>query len=395
MDDSRRPKKVLLIRRSLVRVQVGEPKNQKLTFTHKHARVLAGTKLGHSSERTPPWRPSKDEAPVASAQSFGGRERLAEQWAREIESKLHNGEAVIGTEARRTTLLDALDRYLREITPGKRGKRQETGRIQRLKKHPISKRTLAQITGTDVASYRDARLAGVAYERFVTDRASGLVPAHQDDDPRAVGPDTVRLELAIISNLYKIAMTEWGMPGLVNPVKQVRKPKAGKWRDRRLHGDEEERLLGEASPILKQAIILAIETAMRRSELAGLKRSDIDAHRRVVRLVETKNGDSRLVPLSPRALDAIRALPVRLDGYLFGWPATVKDDLTHDFGALCKALELPGLRFHDLRHEAISRLFERGWSIAEVAAVSGHKTWTQLRRYTQLRAENLALKMAA
>lgn len=320
---------------------------------------------------------------------------LAEQWAREIESKLHNGEAVIGTEARRTTLLDALDRYLREVTPTKRGKRQETGRIRRLKTHPLAARTLAQITGTEVATYRDSRLAGVPYDRFVTDRAANLTPTHHNGDPKPVSTNTVRLELAVISNLYKIAMTEWGMAGLVNPVKQVRKPKPGKPRDRRLHGDEEERLLAEASPILKQAIILAIETAMRRSELAGLKRADIDLLRRTVRLQDTKNGDTRLVPLSPRALEALKALPVRLDGYLLGWPATVKDDLTHDFGALCTTLGLPGLRFHDLRHEAISRLFERGWSIAEVAAVSGHKTWTQLRRYTQLRAENLALKMAA
>lgn len=320
---------------------------------------------------------------------------LAEQWAREIESKLHNGEAVIGTEARRTTLAAALDRYLREVTPGKRGKRQETGRINRLKAHPIAQRTLAQITGTDIAALRDARAAGIPYDRFVTERAAGRVPVREKDDPKPLGPDSIRLELAVISNLYKIAMTEWGMPGLVNPVKQVRKPKAGRARDRRLHGDEEERILKEATPVLRQAIILAIETAMRRSELAGLKRSDIDLARRTVRLQDTKNGDARLVPLSPRALDALQALPARLDGYLLGWPATVKDDLTHDFGALCSALGLKDLRFHDLRHEAISRLFERGWSVAEVAAVSGHKTWSQLRRYTQLRAESLALKLAA
>lgn len=320
---------------------------------------------------------------------------LAEAWARDIETKIDAGEPVLSAESQRTSLHDALDRYLREITPHKRGARQETSRIRHLKAHPIAQRPLARLGGMDLADYRDSRRAGVGFDRFRSERAAERTPKHQQGEPRPVGPDSIRLEIAIISNLFKIAATEWGMIGLTNPVKAMRKPKPGKARDRRLVGNEQEKLLEAAAPVLRQAIILAVETCMRRSELAGLRRDDVDLKQRTVRLVETKNGTARLVPLSPKALDALRALPARLDGYVFGWPATVRDDLTHDFGALCKAAGIKGLRFHDLRHEGISRLFERGWSVAEVAAVSGHLTWSQLKRYTQLRAVDLAKKLAA
>jgi integrase len=92
-------------------------------------------------------------------------------------------------------------------------------------------------------------------------------------------------------------------------------------------------------------------------------------------------------------VEVLKALPARIDGFLLGWPATIKDDISQDFATLTQALGLKNLRFHDLRHEAISRLFERGWSVAEVAAVSGHKTWTQLRRYTQIKPGHLVAKL--
>lgn len=317
---------------------------------------------------------------------------LAETWAREIESKIDAGDDVLSAEAARTTLHEALDRYAREISPAKRGARQELRRIEAWKKPPLAKRFLPQLRSVDLANYRDARLAGVAFERFVAARAAGEDPVHGKDDPRPVGNDTVRLELAVISNLYKIAVAEWSFTGLTSPVKAVRKPRAGKGRDRRLVGDEETRILEQCAPVFRQAVVVAIETAMRRGELAALRWADVDLERRVALLRETKNGEARRVPLSPAALDALRALPRRLDGRVIGLTA---DGLTQAWERACRAAGARGLRFHDLRHEAISRLFERGWSVAEVAAVSGHKTWTQLRRYTQLKAEHLAAKLAA
>jgi integrase len=317
---------------------------------------------------------------------------LAEQWARDIESKIDTGEPVLSAEAARTTLHEALDRYEREITPGKRGARQERRRIAAWRLHPLARRFLPLLRGADLADYRDARRAGVEFERFRAARAAGETPQRNEDDPRPVGPDTVRLELAIIGNLYRIAATDWGMEGLPNPVKSVRKPAPGRARDRRLAGDEEARILAAAAPVFRQAIVIALETAMRRGELAALCWSDVDLARAVARVREAKSGEPRDVPLSPRALEALRALPRRLDGLVIGLTG---DGLTQAWARAYAAAGVVGLRWHDLRHEAISRLFERGWSVAEVAAVSGHKTWTQLRRYTQLRAEALARKLAA
>lgn len=265
-------------------------------------------------------------------------------------------------------------------------------RIAAWKRHPLANRFIAQLRGVDLADYRDARMAGVEFERFRTARAAGEVPMHGADDPKRVGADSVRLELAIIGNLYRIAATEWGMEGLQNPAKAVRKPAPGRARDRRMQEGEEARLLAAAGAVFREAIIIALETAVRRGELAALRWDQVDLRRAVASLPMTKNGEAREVPLSPRALEALRALPRRLDGRVFGLTG---DGITQAWARACAAASVAGMRFHDVRHEAISRLFERGWSVAEVAAVSGHKTWTQLRRYTQLRAETLARKLAA
>lgn len=291
---------------------------------------------------------------------------LAEAWARSIETRVDAGEVLLTREAARTTLAEALDRYDREITPAKRGARQEVRRIEAWKARSIALKPMAAIRGADVAAFRDDRL-------------------------RQVGPNTVRLELALLSHVYKIARTEWGMEGLANPCDSVRKPKAGQPRTRRLLAGELDRIMAHASPVLQAAITLAIETAMRRGELAATRREHVKG--RTLHVPATKNGDPRAVPLSLAALAAIDAMPLRMDGYLLGWPGTVRDDLTHGFGEACKAAGVVGLRFHDLRREAISRLFEKGLTIAEVREVSGHKTLSQLATYTRGNVERLVAKL--
>jgi len=161
-------------------------------------------------------------------------------------------------------------------------------------------------------------------------------------------------------------------------------------RDRRLRDGEELNLLGKAPPIMREAIILALETAMRRGELCSLTRDQVDRKRRVAKLDITKNGDSREVPLTARALEAIDALPARIDGQLLGVTA---DWLSHAFEDLTRACKIKGLTFHDTRHEATSRLFEKGLNIMEVAAITGHKTLTMLKRYTHLKADDLVKKI--
>lgn len=300
----------------------------------------------------------------------------AEAWARRIEAAMDRGDYQDTTEAQRTTLGEALDRYLREVTPGKRGAPQERNRIAALKRHKLAARSLLGLRGADLAEYRDARLETVA-------------------------ASTVRLELAVLGHLFTIARTEWGMEGLRSPLQAIRKPQAPRGRDRRLapaQGDdegEEARLLAACGPRLRSVVILVLETAMRRGELAGLRWDQVDLERRVARLELTKNGDAREVPLSRRAVAELEALRQvrRLDGWVLGPPLPTAEWMTRGFTRAAAAAGCPGLRFHDLRHEATSRLAERGLGVHEIAAITGHKTLAMLARYMHLRAADLAEKL--
>lgn len=177
----------------------------------------------------------------------------------------------------------------------------------------------------------------------------------------------------------------------------VRRPPIANARSRRLVGDEEQRLLDGCdagrTPCFKSLVIVAIETAMRRGELLSLRWCDVDLEQRVAHLAMTKNGDTRSVPLSSRAIGAM--LDLRTE-------RTVPTDklfplrpgsLEQTWMRLRERAGIENLHFHDLRHEGVSRLFERGLGIAEVGAISGHKEVRMLTRYCHLRAADLAERL--
>ena len=289
----------------------------------------------------------------------------AELWAAETEAAMGRGRYVSLREAEETTLREALQRYLREVTPTKKGAEQEGRRIRAWMAHPLASRTLAAVRTTDVARYRDERLtAGAA-------------------------ASTVRNDLTVLSGLYSYARSEWGMEGLPNPVAGVRRPRLPPARDRRLIPGEEERLLAAASYPMRELIILAVETGMRAGELLSLRLEDIKGS--VAVLHDTKTGDPRRVPLSPRARGVLVDLPRCIDGRVF--PRIRNDKISQRFQCVCKEAGITGLCFHDLRHEATSRLFERGFNVMEVATITGHKTLVMLKRYTHLKAEELAERL--
>lgn len=293
----------------------------------------------------------------------------AERWARDIEGKMDRGAFVaLSREAERVTLAECLSRYLAEVTAKKRNARPEQLKIAKIRAHAIGARMLASLRAHDLAAFRD------------------------ELEERDLSPNTIRLYLAPLSHLFTVARSEWGMEGLPNPVAAIAKPSTtGTERDRRLHDGEQDALqLAEGVPAWLPAIItLAIETAMRRSELASIRDHMITGP--IVRLATTKNGDVRRVPLSPEALAALQALRTILGG-LDNMPRP--DAITRAFHDAVEACGIDDLRFHDLRHEATSRLFERGLRIDEVAAITGHKTWAMLKRYTHPRAEDLVRKLA-
>jgi len=299
------------------------------------------------------------------SKSFNSRSE-AERWGRLIESEMDKGVFTSRTEAEHTTLFSALERYSREITPKKRGQYQELKRIERLKKNRIAKYSLATLHSTDVAKFRDDRMT-------------------------TVGPSTVRKELTLVSHLYTIARKEWGMESLVNPVSGITLPTLPNGRDRRLQGDEESRLLAAAAHFtpLVQVIILALETAMRRSEIVGLTWNDVHITRRVAHLPETKNGSPRDVPLSTRAIKVLQGLPRRIDGRVFG---TTAGYVTTAFSRAAVLAKIEDLTLHDLRHEATSRLAEI-FDTHTLMKITGHKDVRMVLRYYHPRAEDLAAKL--
>ncbi|WP_319519006.1 site-specific integrase [uncultured Martelella sp.] len=297
----------------------------------------------------------------------------AEKWARDLEAQVDRFGAAPDTQLLEvTTLGNLLERYQREVSPTKRGAVQEVQRIDVLRRHDLAYRTLIGLSQQDIASFRDERLASVA-------------------------PSTVVRELAILSHVIEVAIRDWGYPLSRNVVKLVRRPVIRNERSRRLKRDEEQRLLAGCDagqiPFFKTLIIVAIETGMRRGELLGLQWDDISHNRRVITLHITKNGSGREVPLSQRAFDALMAWKAECDADQSAVFPTTPGALEQAWRRLLKRTGIDGLRFHDLRHEGVSRLFERGLNMIEVSSISGHKELRMLKRYTHLSADDLVSRL--
>jgi len=129
---------------------------------------------------------------------------------------------------------------------------------------------------------------------------------------------------------------------------------------------------------------------MRRGELLSIEWSDVDLDRRTIHLENTKNGSPRTVPLSTRALEICTTIPRDISGRVF---PIHKQAVRGLWLRACKRANIENLHFHDLRHEATSRFFEKGLNVMEVAAITGHKDLRMLQRHTHLRAEDLAKKL--
>jgi integrase len=293
----------------------------------------------------------------------------AQKWATQVEAQMDTLIYVSTTIAENTTFQQLSDRYIQEVVPTKKSARQMTSMIRNICLH-IGKYAAAAITPEILVKYRDERM-------------------------QTVKGHTVRKDLLRIRRILTVASKEWGvyLPR-GNPVDMITVPtQPTRGRDRRLEGDEEERLLIAANDYggeIKIIIQFAIETGMRRGEIYELRSENIDRQNKTARLLDTKNGDNRKIPLSPIALKLLRALPRNLSGRIFSMRS---DSITQAFERCCKRANIEGLRLHDLRHEATSRFFEMGFNIMEVSSITGHKDLAMLKRYTHLRAEDLAKRL--
>jgi integrase len=265
-----------------------------------------------------------------------------------------------------TTIGELLDRYEEEISPTHKSHKVEKYRLQILRKYLGNKRVSALLHSV-VCKYRDQRL-------------------------KAVSPASLKRELAILSSVLNIAIKEWGIAIEQNPVSMVSLSKIARERDRRLESGEEEQLFS-ASGELKRLIILALETGMRRGKVLNIKKSHINFARQTLLIPLTKTDTPRTIPLSSKAIAALReqlsssekVIPIE-ETTLFSYTAR---GLSRAFLRLSRRHKLDNLHFHDLRHEATSRFFERGLNPVEVATITGHKDTRMLMRYTHLRAEDL------
>nr|WP_081067375.1 site-specific integrase [Burkholderia cepacia] len=314
---------------------------------------------------------------------------LAEAWARGIESDMDRGTFVDRSEAERNTFDDLLQRYAREISPHKKSGDGEIERIKKLREDPISRYKITALSSKVIAEYRDRRLAGDAKRKSVTG-------------------STVNRELTLIGHVLNVARKEWDVHIDVNPVSLIRRPRENRARTRRLSHDEEQRLLAELTPSprdkngrfepggsrndwVRPIVIIAVETAMRRSEILSLRWSDVFLNERYVQLHDTKNGESRDVPLTSRAVATLSALPRDSSGRVFPISAAA---LKKVFVRACERARLDDLHFHDLRREACTRLADRVSNALELAAITGHRTLNVLHRvYYKPRASDLARKL--
>jgi integrase len=305
------------------------------------------------------------------AKSFNTKSEAA-RFGRLLESEIDRGVFVDRSEAQRATLGELIDRYLAEVTPLKKSARREAQRLNTLKKH-FGAVAPAALQSAHIAAYRDARLK------------TGLAGA------------TVVKEINSLSHLLDVAIKDWGMALHANPAKLVRRPPVARGRERRLMAGEEAKLFTACTqsraPMLAPVVRFAIETGMRIGEILALQWRYVDMTQRVATLPDTKTGDARQVPLSTAAIAAISVLPRHFKNGRVFWTWSRADSLENAWRRAVKAAGIEDLRFHDLRHEAVSRLFELGLNPMEVAAISGHKTLQMLKRYTHLRAAELALKI--
>ncbi|TGT56609.1 site-specific integrase [Mesorhizobium sp. M00.F.Ca.ET.170.01.1.1] len=299
----------------------------------------------------------------------------AKEWARHIETKADRQElAPNRKELKGVSLGDLVRRYRTEVVASKKGAGIETIVLDAFLRHPICRKSLADLNTSDFASYRDERL-------------------------KTIAATSLKRQLAPINNMFELARTEWEIP-LKNPLVDLALKTNDNRRERRLREGEMDRLI-EAGKKTRNRFVLpvirfALETAMRRGEILNLRWRDIDEARGTAIILETKNGYSRNIPLTSRALDVLRTLaaPNGRESCSRVFPLSALA-LRLCWDRLTDRADINDLNFHDLRHEAISRLFELGLTAPEVASISGHRDMRMLFRYAHASHASIRAKLTA
>ncbi|MBU2858622.1 tyrosine-type recombinase/integrase [Acidithiobacillus ferrooxidans] len=341
----------------------------------------------------------------------------AETWA--METELSMGKNRYTNKDDVPTMAVALEKYLAEVTPHKslHSQKSELKFARVISQSPLGTKKLSDITPNLVITW--------------------AMSLHTE---KGNSGNTIRLYCALISNLYTIARDTWRMRDLDNPIPAAKSslPRASTGRERRLDKDAGEcGLLMALLPYpYSHMAALALETAMRREEIFEITVEHVHIAERFIHLPKTKDPrqrrSKRNVPLSPAAIEIVEDVLRHLENQselrqqtmkarphqpmgnkrtestatsvtetadyrkkrIWSSPETL-DAITQMFGKYTAETICGDLTFHDLRHEAVSRLFENtDLDAMEIARISGHKTWSQLSRYSHLRADRLADRLA-
>jgi len=303
--------------------------------------------------------------------TFGLR-KDAEAWARHIEVQADRNELPQSKHDPKlldgVTLGDLVRRYIDEVCSKKRSYAVEQVVLEAFLRHPLCKKPVLQITTRDFAAYRDERL-------------------------QSIKSNTLGRQLTPIRHLFEVAKTDWDLPIRDNPVASLCLEKGDTARERRLRAGEWDRLVEAArtrkNPNVLPVMRFALATAMRRGEILGMQWDHLDGDNRSLLIPQTKNGHARIIPLSQEALSILEygscnsssVFPISANAFRLSWQR------------IKTIAEVDDLRFHDLRHEAISRFFEMGLSVPEVALISGHRDARMLFRYTHPMVQAVGAKL--
>jgi integrase len=283
----------------------------------------------------------------------------AQRWSRDLENKLFRQSNNIAKK-KFPKMRDVLIRYRDEVVIHKRSKDMETKLIKYLLTEGFVNYAINHVEPKLIAQYRDRAL-------------------------RSLKSSSVNRRLAIISHCFTIAKKEWGID-VVNPVLSIRRPKNPDPRDRRFTKEELDKIFtcNRTSPHMKFIIELALELGMRRSEIANIKAQHIKGNLLTIPVAKTK---PRIIPLTPKAIELLKNnLPIKMSS----------NAIHLSWKRICKRHGIEDLKFHDTRHEALSRMFEvKSLNLPEVQLFSGHlEPRTLMRVYANLRPKDLANKLA-
>lgn len=314
----------------------------------------------------------------ATSKSFPTKS-LATEWARKIEADMDSHTYQDSRGLNSITLGGLIDRYTQEI-----------GKLK-----PFGKNKAAVLKSVKAA------IGDVAMSKLTSERVTQYIAARRES---GAGGVTVSVDLTYISGVLKVAKSIWKIPVDLTAITDARAhlkylgvSTKSRSRKRRPTPDELVRIkkhfqdkgARQRVPIVEM-IDFAIATAMRLGEIIGLKWVDVNEVDRTVIIRDRKDpkekeGNDQEVPLLGNAFVIAMRQPRKSDRI---FPVT-EGTVSTIFPRACNALAIEDLTFHDLRHEGVSQLFEQGYTIEQVALVSGHKDWKMLARYTQIRAKDL------